>query len=346
MKKSGAMVTVIVSLSVSGAALAQSNVTIFGIADTSVHYVNNGNNGSNNVVGMGNGGLAASRFGIRSTEDLGDGMQAGAWLEAPVDIRTGAGNATRFWNRRATVSLSGNFGEVRLGRDLIPGYTAFGEYDTFLTSGLADAGKFESADLGSGIQATGVWARADNLVSYFTPKSLGGFYAHLAIAPSEGDPAKRYSGGRVGYTGQSFDVSSSYSVIAGVSGNYKRLSAAGYYDIGAAKLLASFVKNQYLDASRLISQIGVIVPVGVWKFKASYTVANTIGKQNGVSIGSDDATQIAAGYIYDLSKRTSLYGTIASIRNYGKANFVVTTPPAAVSGQRSRGIEIGISQKF
>jgi hypothetical protein len=67
--------------------------------------------------GLGTSGATTSRLGLRGTEDLGGGLKAGFWLEG--EIFGDDGNASGFnFKRRSTVSLSGNFGEVRLGRDL------------------------------------------------------------------------------------------------------------------------------------------------------------------------------------------------------------------------------------
>ena len=48
-------------------------------------------------------------------EDLGGGLAASFWLEAPLSTDDGAGSLA--FTRRSTVSLSGRFGEIRLGRD-------------------------------------------------------------------------------------------------------------------------------------------------------------------------------------------------------------------------------------
>ena len=61
---------------------------------------------------------------------------------------------------------------MRLGRDLTPTFTGYADYDVFGTNGVADASKFASS-LGTNRDTA---IRADNMVSYFTPDNLGGFY--------------------------------------------------------------------------------------------------------------------------------------------------------------------------
>lgn len=329
-------------------ASAQTTSTVFGVADLSVRRIENGPTTAYSVA---SGGAAASRFGVRVNEDLGGGLAAGAWLESTVNFDDGTTNASRFWNRRSTVSLLGPFGEIRLGHDLTPGYTSFGEFDTFGVSGLSDQGKFYSSSaavFGSGIDTTGVWARADNMVAYYTPNTLGGFYAQLAVAAGEALPSKKYRGGRIGYAAGPLHVTAAYSLFDGIGGNTLRRSAvAGTYEWGIAKFYGSVVRNAYLGASRLVTQGGAIVSVsGPHKVKFNYTRANTSGALGTTSVAANDATQLALGYTYDFSKRTMFYATYVDIGNKGAANFAVGTPPAAVAGQKSRGAEFGISHRF
>ncbi|ENO80741.1 porin, partial [Thauera linaloolentis] len=53
---------------VSAPAFAQSNVTIYGVADA---YVGFGKHGENDLRGVNSGALSGSRLGFRGTEDLG-----------------------------------------------------------------------------------------------------------------------------------------------------------------------------------------------------------------------------------------------------------------------------------
>ncbi len=312
--------------------------------DASTRHIKNGSVSINDLA---SGGYAASRWGIRTSEDLGGGYSAGGWLEGTVNVDTGTPNATRYWNRRSTVSLQGPQGELRIGRDLIPGYTAFGEFDTFIVSGLADQGKFYSTAFNSGLEKSGTWARADNMVSYYTPRSLGGFYANLAYAFGEGVVASRYRGARVGYADGPLNISASAGSVGAIGGDFERTSIAATYDFGTVKLFGSAVKNKYLDASRLISQAGVW-----WRFsgansvRANVTQINTSGRLAGQSIAADDARQVGLGYVYDFSKRTLFYATYVNIRNRGDANFSVIGTSADARGLTSSGLEMGVSHRF
>ena len=132
MKKSLIALAVLAS---SGAAMAQSSVTLFGIVDTGIGYVNKANAAGDSKYGMYTSGNATSRLGFRGVEDLGGGLKAGFWLEG--ELFGDVGNSSGFdFKRRSTVSLSGGFGEVRLGRDQTPGYTKTSSYDLFGQTGI------------------------------------------------------------------------------------------------------------------------------------------------------------------------------------------------------------------
>ena len=189
MKKS--LIALAVLSAAAGAASAQSNVTLFGVVDVGVRHVDNAGTTSTQ---MSTDGLQSSRLGFRGTEDLGGGLRAGFWLESAINADTGTPNATRFWHRRSTVSLSSaSLGEIRLGRDLTPTWTAMADFDVFGTNGIGDT-SLTYAALG-GVDTR---VRSDNMVSYFLPATLGGVYGQVSVAAGEGTAGKNYTAGRVG----------------------------------------------------------------------------------------------------------------------------------------------------
>ncbi len=116
MKKS---LIALAAVAASGAAFAQSSVTVYGVVDTSIAVVK----GQDTVSGMLNSGAATSRLGFRGVEDLGNGLKANFVLEGQVDPDDGTAGGFNF-RRQSTVGLAGSFGEVRLGRALTASYNA------------------------------------------------------------------------------------------------------------------------------------------------------------------------------------------------------------------------------
>jgi predicted porin len=146
---------------------------------------------------------------------------------------SGVVGASQLFNRRSTVSLSGRFGEVRLGRDYVPTFWNDTIFDPFGTNGVG-SNAINSANGGStlgggsilgSLAANGNYVRANNTVGYFLPANLGGFYGQFQYGLPERveyDPANatpgttaltfdgRYVGGRVGYANGPLDVAIAY----------------------------------------------------------------------------------------------------------------------------------------
>lgn len=334
-----------------GAASAQSSVTLFGVVDASLTYVKNGNA---NMKSMSNSGLAASRLGFRGEEDLGGGLKAGFWLEMGLGNDAGtAGSGNMLFNRRSTLSLMGGFGEVRLGRDLLPTWTGYADYDAFGTNGIGGADRLHQLyRSGSWYETVGGPAgvdivRSSNMISYFLP-NMGGLYGQVSVAAGEGSTTgNKYYGGRLGYKAGPLDVSlalGQHYDIAGTTDVDLRIYTLGAsYDFGGFKLNGMLSQNKVSDggAKERHITIGGSVPMGAGLFRASYTNVNGDGKA--------DANQFALGYVHNLSKRTALYGTLAIIKNKDEAAYTVANAPAGNmmdGGKRSSGAEVGIRHSF
>ncbi|HET9646005.1 MAG TPA: porin [Burkholderiaceae bacterium] len=346
-----------------GAASAQSSVTLFGIIDTGVARIENktGTGVKTTTNQMLNDGVNTSRLGLRGIEDLGGGLKAGFHLEGGVSPDTGgAGVGNKFWNRRATVSLLGNFGEVRLGRDYVPTFWNLTTFDPFGYNGVAQIANVIST-LGSGASTL---VRADNTIGYFLPSGLGGLYGQAMIAAGEGganatQANNKYYGGRLGYAAGPFDVAAAYGqtkidfpgsagVVAG--DKYKMWNVAGSWNFGVAKAVAQWIQGKTsgaTDRKQTIWQIGAVVPLGQGEIHAAYDHANMKGGA-GEPAGfrdADDANQWGIGYVYNLSKRTALYANYSHLKNKGASNFTVATPGSAAGGT-STGVQGGIRHSF
>lgn len=336
MKKS--FIALAVLSAVAGAASAQSSVTLFGVVDVGVRHVDNAGTTQEQLS---TDGMQSSRLGVRGTEDLGGGLKAGFWLESAVNADTGTANATRFWHRRATVSLSStSFGEVRLGRDLTPTWNALADFDVFGTNGIGDT-SLTYAALG-GVDTK---VRSDNMVSYFLPSTLGGVYGQVSVAAGEGTAGKKYTGGRLGYRSGPIDVNAGYGQTeANANDDVKLAVFAASYDFGVVKVSGSVQEAKFQDAKDRHYNVGASVPFGASLVRASYSKSEGAG-----SLDGRDADQFALGYVYNLSKRTAVYTTYAFIDNKGSANYTV----ASINGftmpkneEKSQGFELGIRHAF
>ncbi|WAC73274.1 porin [Roseateles sp. SL47] len=344
MKKS--LVALAVLAGFAGAAAAQSSVTLFGVIDVAARYTKA--NGQN-VKQLTNDGSSSSRFGVRGIEDLGGGLKAGFWLESALSSDTGTAGDTsttnKFWNRRASVSLMGDFGEVRLGRGKTSTRLVVDDFDVYSTTGLGDVTRVYNT-LGSGTQTIN---RADNLAQYFLPGGLGGAYGSFDVAAGEGAVGAKSYGGRLGWKDSAINVAAGYQSTEGVAtAKFKQLSLGGSYDFGMAKVSGLWTQLKFNSLKQNIYTIGAVVPVTTaGSVLAQFSDAETNNAADASNTAAGDAKFYTIGYLHNLSKRTSVYTTASLIDNSGRANFrVQSNAVAAARGGKSGGFDVGIKHSF
>ena len=241
--------------------------------------------------------------------------------------------------------ISSTLGEVRLGRDLTPSYIAFASVDPFGDNGIGGIALLLGG-LGSGVLTQ---TRADNEVSYILPPDLGGVFGQLAVAPGENVPGAKYKGGLLGWNNTSVLVQAAYAETTITTDKYKQTIVSGSYDFGAAKLFAGYTHAKYRVTDQQYYLLGVWVPVGVGLFRASYTASDLKGPVvAGQALSSaDDANRIALGYVYNLSKRTAVYTTVARIHNKGASKVVFNGGPSGIkAGETSQAFDLGLRHSF
>lgn len=357
------------ALGASCAANAQSSVTIFGIVDAAVSY---GQGSVSNTTSLTNSQMLASRLGFRGTEDLGDGMSAGFWLEAGLSNDTGAGQATNInnqasggaiaginggqgltFNRRSVVTLtSRQWGEVRLGRDYTPVFQVQASVDPFYVTGLgatesilgafaANAPYSRSGGVGS------VVARASNSIAYELPKFDSGFYAYGQLYfgenPSGSATSSDGSGKsvRVGWAKGAFDVSVGYGKTSFSTGDITTTAFGAKYDLGTVKLSAIYAEDDVAGAlpDGKGWMIGASAPFGPHAVQATYSTY----KLNDAT--ESGANKLALSYTYSLSKRTAAYIVASQLSNHG-ASAQSLLGAATAAGTTSTGTSIGLRHSF
>jgi len=325
-----------------GAASAQSSVTLFGVVDLSLRNQDNGSAGT--MKSLSTDGNASSRLGFRGVEDLGGGMRAGFWIEGAMSPDTGGTGQT--WQRRSTVSLLGGFGEIRLGRDYTPTFWNHTVFDPFGTNGVGSQTNLIAAasPIGSGATTT---VRANNTVGYFLP-AMGGLYGQVQIAAGEGSGGNKYFGGRLGYGAGPVNVAVAYGITektGNMIDDYTAMNVAGSYNFGFMTLMGQYHMNEQGSNEQTMMLIGANIPMGAGTFKVSYgTTEVTQGTIKGA-----EATQLALGYVYDLSKRTAVYAHYSVVDNDAGLRFTTSASGpsvASISGFKSTGFELGVRHSF
>jgi predicted porin len=201
----------------SGAAFAQTNVTIYGIADAGYVYSSGdpgklaGVNipGTNTFSGIVSGILSGSRLGFRGEEALGNGLKAIFTLEYALNIDDNsglgavpAGTPTGLQSRQQFVGLSSaTLGTVALGRQYSPGYQATANNDP-MGGALVESQSFLSNNAGYTITPNSP-ARWDNALTYTSP-NWSGFSAKAIYSFGETkDAAGTYNDKNVSITDNS-----------------------------------------------------------------------------------------------------------------------------------------------
>ena len=349
-------------LAASGAAMAQSSVTLFGVADIGVGYVKN--SGGDSVYGLSNGGNATSRLGFRGVEDLGGGLKANFNLEGGFNLDTGdggnsyagakAGDGFQF-KRRATVGLAGGFGEVRLGRELTAAYNATARYDVFGSVGIGRSRLWEDGnvvDASANTAAVTTNQRVSNAVTYVSPKfagfSMGVNYAFGEVAA--GTSNSSYMGAGLMYDNGPLSLGLGLERLnngtnAVLNSDIDAWSLGGSYDFGVAKLLAGYRESKVDRATgenkRLGYYVAATAPVGAGTVRVSYN-----RYENELANLKEKADQFAIGYVYGLSKRTSVYGTYAYIKNKDGANLYTLGNGGLKTNGSQQGMQVGITHTF
>jgi predicted porin len=334
-------------------------VTLFGIADAAMRNVNN--QGAGSAKSVVSGSNSTSRIGLRGTEDLGSGLSASFHLEHGLLLDSGTpASGTKFWDRRATVALaSKTLGEVRLGRDYVPTYSSWTRYDPFSYVGVGRSADFFSGTPTGPIKSSfgsfdNTLVRADNGAQYLLPTNLGGLEGGITLAPSQGGDASqgraKIIGARLGYDGGSYTVSAATMTSQNsltTLGKFKDSTVGASVKLGPVNVMGAWRQLKYGKAEETVTMLSAVGTFDAHQVKASWQKADMAGSVGATVIDANDATKLALGYQFNLSKRSALYATVARISNDGAAKFAIPSGPSGlVAGGDSTGYEFGMRHSF
>lgn len=322
---------------------AQSSVILYGVADSAIEYVNNLHTsaGDGKRIGILAGGLAGSRWGLRGTEDLGQGLSGVFVLESGFTIDDGkSGQGGRLFGRQAFVGLKSNtVGQITFGRQYTPMYLMQFDFDPLAYS-IYSPGNFIVNNLDF---------RSDNTVKYvgtFGQVAAQAYWSFGNNASSvnpgpggDGEVPGQFRrgtgfGAGVTYSPEPFRVNVSYdqynpSVSAGGnalgSGTVRKAAVAGRYVFGSATLMAGYRWGQNKNPNGSVALRDDVYWIG-----GAYQVSNALNLSLGYTyqdiktINSATSTQpnpwqVGLLATYSFSKRTDLYFTTAYSRNAGLA---------------------------
>lgn len=355
------LIAAAVAAAVAAPVMAQ-NVTVSGVVDQAVGRDNQAAAGSRtvNLSGL----LSTSKLQFNATEDLGGGMKAAVVLADEFTLSSTAQNGTAASGLgttfdSASVSLSGNFGTVAIGRfsSLARNAGGVGSLAELGNAGLAGSsdaldGAYSTDGSNSSFRAMG--DKDDNAFAYTSPTIQG-------VTVQYWRSGSNTAGGTgVGVAGDQTALGATYvngplQVGVGtikakqVGSNAKTTAYGGQYDLGMAKVGLVNIKIDENTSSagdtRSVTVLNAAVPLG--------NGLTLIGAYHTFSQDEDatanNASAMVLGLTKALSKRTTVYGVYGATNNETNAGYNLGMNDSAAT--TVRGIDpkvyaIGIRHVF
>jgi predicted porin len=352
---------------ISGGALAQTNVTVYGTIGLAI---DSGNYGRGNVTRLTSGAAKTERLGFQGSEDLGGGLKANFRLEMGPNTDNGANDSAvgQFFQREARLGLSGSFGSLDAGRQYSPLFSLQAANDQFFVAGVgsnyaltsngftrvSNSLKWTTSNMG-GFTATILYGLGDT----GAPAAAGAAANGRTLQESTTDPKDigRHTGLNLRYANGPLHLG--YAYAAGKTTvnllatpiptpttntvNY----LGGQYDFGPAKVVGSWesFKNSATSAGDYgVWSLGVGIDVmGKDEFKIVYTSKKL------KNVINTDSNLFALGYDHPMSKRTKLFATWSKMTNDSRARESMQGAPsivAADAGYDPSALQVGVSHEF
>lgn len=341
----------------SGAAFAQSNVTLYGQIDQYLGNFNASGNGARGTTGLNDGGLGPSRLGLKGSEDLGNGLKAVFQIENALrtdEVGTTSNTATSAFGstaRQQLLGLAGSFGTVAAGYLQTAAYDWGIKYSTMGGTAL-DTLKYSAVVANASLHASD---RVNNAVAYISPSMSGltlkANYAFVNEGAAADNKSRRgafllaadYDNGPLSAGLVYRQVNK--DALTSTSGKYET-AIGGSYNFGPASLQVAGQTVGISNTSKRATaySIGTKVPVS-----AAGTVMAAFGRGNVTGTGTAVNT-FALAYLHGLSKRTTVYAGYINQRgkNTAENSTLVSVGGATAADQNGtvNGVVLGLQHKF
>jgi predicted porin len=347
------LITSCVLIAGAASAQAQTNVTLFGLVDTTVRYSTHENAAGDHKFQMTDGVLTGSRWGVRGVEDLGGGTKAVVVLESGFAPDTGAMlQGGRLFGRQGYVGLDGGYGKLLLGRQYTLAHDALASFEAFAFANNAIVGY-------QGGNYTGL--RHDNMVKY--SKALGDVTVNAGYTFGEvaGDTAANsakavsatYASGPL-YVGAVYQSTNNVSaaffnaVAAAQASKQTVWGIGGSYQFAPAKVYLGYT-NSKLDVANY--QNDVLYASFNYALAPSTELIGTLQHDKLKHPGADGTRLTSAMMLdYYLSKRTDIYVEVdyTKLKNgwVGLANNAGLGSQNVFGNDNRAGLMVGVRHKF
>lgn len=306
-----------------------SSVTLYGVLDLGVTYIDNAQGHHRWFVGSGS--KLSNRLGFRGREDLGGGLAAVFTIESGINADDGTVTlGGRMWGRQSFVGLSSKtLGTLTLGRQydfLYAGSPMPLDMGAYLIGGLAGA----TAGAGTSVDNHLGGVRYDNTIKWqgsVGPMTAGVMYGLGA----ENDHDKMASAALV-YRADGLWVGAAYlrdNYSPATSGN-KIASASVNYDVTpAAKFVLNWTQSKAYFGADTTSRNDMVQTGVLYKLSGPLSIGAMYGHssiRNAADV-KGKLQQLGAGFAYNFSRRTEVYGIASSVKSDGSAGTAYSSVP-------------------
>lgn len=378
----------LIAVAVLGACVAGSafaaNVDVYGRIDTGlsyVHYDETGLSDAKDTLSLDSGMSSGNRWGLKGSEDLGNGYQVGFVLESGFDADTGAMSKDGLFNREATLRVSGPFGSIYAGRMGRIGSDA-GSVG-FYAGSVSPFGSGWGKMAGHFAVTANYDSRYNNALAYVSPKvgpvTVYAQYTMGNATENESGDDRLFSLGAqadfgalqvlglVEYLNKKSVAGTTVYDDSQYDDSYT-INLGGSYDFSVAKV---FLAGQYFKAApnyagmkanyaKLVDgnewrysfdgfgvNVGATAPIGAGEF----LVSAGYGKGD-LNIDTKDAKRsadayiIQVGYTYPFSKRTNLYAGAGYMQTSMEDGIANTDGTYSDKDFKTTQVMFGLLHKF
>lgn len=380
----------LIAVAVLGACVAGSafaaNVDVYGRIDTGlsyVHYDETGLSDAKDTLSLDSGMSSGNRWGLKGSEDLGNGYQVGFVLESGFDADTGALGAGGIFAREATLRVSGPFGSIYAGRMGRIGSDA-GSVG-FYAGSVSPFGSGWGKMPGHFAVTANYDSRYNNALAYVSPKvgpvTVYAQYTMGNTTENESGDDRLFSLGAqadfgalqvlglVEYLNKKSVADTTVYDDSQYDDSYT-INLGGSYDFSVAKV---FLAGQYFKAApnyagmkgnyakdpRVLDKewrwsfdgfgvnVGATAPIGAGEFlvSAGYGKGDVNYDTKDAKI-SADAYIIQVGYTYPFSKRTNLYAGAGYMQTSMEDGFTNTDGTTSDKDFKTTQVMFGLLHKF
>lgn len=378
----------LIAVAVLGACVAGSafaaNVDVYGRIDTGlsyVHYDETGLSDAKDTLSLDSGMSSGNRWGLKGSEDLGNGYQVGFVLESGFDADTGAMSKDGLFNREATLRVSGPFGSIYAGRMGRIGSDA-GSVG-FYAGSVSPFGSGWGKMAGHFAVTANYDSRYNNALAYVSPKvgpvTVYAQYTMGNATENESGDDRLFSLGAqadfgalqvlglVEYLNKKSVAGTTVYDDSQYDDSYT-INLGGSYDFSVAKV---FLAGQYFKAApnyagmkanyaELVDgnewrysfdgfgvNVGATAPIGAGEFLVSAGYGKgDLNYNTQDAKRSADAYIIQVGYTYPFSKRTNLYAGAGYMQTSMEDGITNTDNTTSDKDFKTTQVMFGLLHKF